>query len=99
MEVPRKLKLIAAFPGFLIGISRAVSAQNPDDQAPDRYSMPAMKREHNKEKLVMIATHEGILSAVYCCLPAVVAGARHTTDKLASLLVPTSKITKGDPHL
>jgi hypothetical protein len=28
-----------------------------------------MKREHNKENLVMIATHEGILSAVYCCLP------------------------------
>jgi hypothetical protein len=27
---------------------------------------------------------------------AVVAGAKHTTDKLASLLVPTSKITKGE---
>jgi hypothetical protein len=34
--------------------------------------MPAMKREHNKENLVLIfliATHEGILSAVYCGLP------------------------------
>jgi hypothetical protein len=45
----------------------------------------------------MIATLERILSSL---LPAaVVAGAKHTTDKLASLLVPTSKITKGDPHL
>jgi hypothetical protein len=56
VEVPRKLKLKAALPGFLIAISGAVSAQNPDDQAPDRFSMPAMKREHNKENLVMIAT-------------------------------------------
>jgi hypothetical protein len=45
----------------------------------------------------MIATLEGILSLL---LPAaVVAGAQHTTDKLASLLAPTSKITKEDPHL
>lgn len=43
----------------------------------------------------MIATLERILSFL---LPAaVVAGARHTTDKLASLLVPTSKITKRGP--
>jgi hypothetical protein len=45
------------------------AAQNPDDQAPDRFSMPAMKREHNQKNLVLIATHEGILSAVYCGLP------------------------------
>jgi hypothetical protein len=31
VEVPGKLKLIAALPGFLIAISGAISAQNPDD--------------------------------------------------------------------
>jgi hypothetical protein len=30
---------------------------------------------------------------------AVVAGAKHTTDELASLRVPTSKITQGGPLL
>jgi len=45
----------------------------------------------------MIVTLEGILCLL---LPAaVVAGAKHTTDKLASLLVPTSKITQRDPYL
>ena len=43
----------------------------------------------------MIVTLEGILSLL---LPAaVVAGAKHTTDKLASLLEPTSKITQRGP--
>jgi hypothetical protein len=45
--------------------------------------MPAIiKRDHNKERLVMIVL-EGILSLL---LPAaVVAGAKHTKDGLASL--------------
>jgi hypothetical protein len=57
VEVPGKLKLIAALPGFLIAISGAVSAQNPDDQAPESISNASNnERQHNKEHLVMIAT-------------------------------------------
>ena len=45
----------------------------------------------------MIVTLEAILSLLFPA--AVVAGAKHTTDELASLLVPTSKSHKGDPYL
>jgi hypothetical protein len=37
VEVPMKFKLIAALLGLMIAIPGAVSAQNPDDQAPDRF--------------------------------------------------------------
>jgi len=35
--VPMKFKLIAALLGLMIAIPVAISAQNPDDQAPDRF--------------------------------------------------------------
>jgi len=89
------LQLIAALLRFLIAISGAVSAQNRTTKRRFDFNASNKKREHNKERLVMIVTLEGILSLL---LPAaVVAGAKHTTDKLASLLEPTSKITQRGP--
>jgi hypothetical protein len=97
VEVPRKFKLTAALLGFLIAISGAVSAQNRTTKRRIDFNASNKKREHNKERLVMIVTLEGILSLL---LPAaVVAGAKHTTDELASLRMPTSKITQRGPYL
>jgi hypothetical protein len=89
--------LIAALLGFLIAISGAVSAQNRTTKSRIGFNASDKKREHTKERLVMIVTLEGVLSLL---LPAaVVAGAKHTTDKLVSLRVPTSKITQREPSL
>jgi hypothetical protein len=83
VEIPRKFKLTAALPGFLIAISVAVSAQNRTTKRRIDFNASNKTREHNKERLVMIGALEGILSLL---LPAaVVAGAKHTTDELASL--------------
>ena len=82
VEVPRKFKLLAALLGFLIAITGAVSAQNLTTKRRIDFNASNKKREHNKERLVMIVL-EGILSLL---LPAaVVAGAKHTKDGLASL--------------
>jgi hypothetical protein len=83
LEVPRKFKSVAALLGFLIAISGAVSAQNRTTKRRIDFNASNKKRGHNKERLVMIVTREGILSLL---LPAaVVAGAKQTTNKLASL--------------
>jgi hypothetical protein len=95
VQVPRKFKSITALLGFLIAISGAISAQNRTTKRRIDFNASNEKREHNKERLIMIVTLEGILSLL---LPsAVVAGVKHMTDKLASLLRPTSKITQRGP--
>ena len=69
VPVPRKFKSTAALLGFLIAISGAISAQNRTTRRRIDFNASNEKREHNKERLVMIVTLEGILSLL---LPAAV---------------------------
>jgi hypothetical protein len=62
VQVPRKCKSTAALLGFLIAISGAIIAQNRTTKRRIDFNASNEKREHNKERLVMIVTLEGILS-------------------------------------
>ena len=95
-----KFKLLAALLGFLIAITGAVSAQNLTTKRRIDFNASNKKREHNKERLVMIVL-EGILSLLHpdCFLPlsSRVPSTQKTGWYLYEYRFPKSH--KGDPYL